>query len=288
MMVRIRLLSVAALAVALLATSSSFAAKKSGAITKPKFDPEAPVVKLFDGMESGQLESKLIMKNEFSGNLLIENKTDGPLTVQMPDSFVGVHVLNQFGGAGGGFGGGGLGGGQQGGGAQAAGGGAGGGLGGGGLGGGGAAGGGGGFFSIPPEKVVRLPFNSVCLEHGKPTPRPRMEYVIRPVEEFSQDPLLRELLVMISTGRVSQKAGQAAAWHLANGKSWRELASIADNHVGRPDTPHFSYADLQIAQALLANAKVRAEQRKEREAAEPKPAEPAPVRDRTGRVVSQR
>jgi hypothetical protein len=182
-----------------------------------------------------------------------------------------VHVLNQFGG--GGFGGGGLGGGQQGGGgAQAAGGGAGGGLGGGGLGGGGAAGGGGGFFSIPPEKVVRLPFNSVCLEHGKPTPRPRMDYVIRPVDEFSQDPLLRELLVMISTGRVSQKAGQAAAWHLSSGKSWQEL----------------TYADLQTAQVLLANAKVRAEQRKEREAAEPRPAEPAPVRDRTGRVVSQR
>jgi hypothetical protein len=286
MMVRIRLLSVAALAVALLATSSSFAAKKSGAITKPKFDPEAPVVKLFDGMESGQLESKLIMKNEFSGNLLIENKTDGPLTVQMPDSFVGVHVLNQFGG---GLGGGGLGGGQQGGGGgQTAGGGAGGGgLGGGGLG-GAQGGGGGGFFSIPPEKVVRLPFNSVCLEHGKPTPRPRMEYVIRPVDEFSQDPLLRELLVMVSTGRVSQKAGQAAAWHLANGKSWRELAAIADNRVGRPDTPHFSYADLQLAQDLLANAKVRAEKRKEREAAEPKRAEPAPVRDRTGRVISQR
>lgn len=284
MMVRIRLLSVAALAVALLATSSSFAAKKSGAITKPKFDPEAPVVELFAGMESGQLDTKLIMKNEFSGNLLIENKTDGPLTVQMPDAYVGVHVLNQFGG--GGLGGG-LGGGQQGGGggAQAAGGG---GQQGGGFGGGQQGGGGGGFFSIPPEKVVRLPFNSVCLEHGKPTPRPRMEYVIVPVEKFSQDPLLRELLVMISSGRISQKAGQAAAWHLSNGKSWRELAAMADNHVGRPDTPHFSYADLQSAQALLANAKVRAEHRKEREAAEPKRAEPAPVRDRTGRVVSQR
>ena len=286
MMVRFRLLSVAALAIALLATGSSFAAKKSGAITKPSFDPEAPVVELFAGMEAGQLESKLIMKNEFVGNLLIENKTDGPLTVQMPDSFVGVHVLNQFGG---GFGGGGLGGGQQGGGGggQAAGGGAGGGQGGGGLGGGGlGGGGGGGFFSIPPEKVVRLQFNSVCLEHGKTTPRPRMEYTIRPVDEFSEDPLLRELLVMISTGRVSQKAGQAAAWHLSSGKSWQELASMLDDHVGRADTPHFSYADLQAAQLLLANAKVRAEQRKEREAAEPKKEEPA--RDRTGRVISQR
>lgn len=288
MMARIRLLSVAALTMALFATGSSLAAKKSGAITKPKYDPEAPVVELFAGMESGQLASKLIMKNEFSGNLLIENKTDGPLTVQMPDSFVGVHVLNQFGG---GLGGGGLGGGQQGGGggAQTAGGGAGGGLGGSGLGGAGLGGGNaGGFFSIPPERVVRLPFNSVCLEHGKPTPRPRMEYVIRPVEEFSENPLLRELLVMISTGRVNQKVGQAAAWHLSSGKSWRELATMLDNHVGRPDSPHFNYAELQAAQALLASAKVRAEQRKEREASEPKRAEPAPVRDRTGRVVSRR
>ena len=63
---------------------------------------------------------------------------------------------------------------------------------------------------------------------------------------------------------------------------------MTDNRLRRPDTPHFTYADLQTAQALLANAKVRAEYRKEREAAEPKRAEPAPVRDRTGRVVSQR
>ncbi len=115
-----------------------------------------------------------------------------------------------------------------------------------------------------------------------------MDYTIVPVDKFSQDPLLRELLTLVSTGRINQKAGQAAAWHLANGKSWRELASMMDNRVGRRDTPHFTYADLQQAQALLAAAKVRAEKRKEREAAEPKRSEPAPVRDRTGRVISQR
>ncbi|MBI1312155.1 hypothetical protein GC176_12760 [bacterium] len=115
-----------------------------------------------------------------------------------------------------------------------------------------------------------------------------MTYVIRPVEQFSEEPLLRELLVMVSTGRISQKAGQAAAWHLSSGKSWQELATMLDDHVGRPDSPHFSYADLQVAQTLLAAARVRAEQRKEREALEPQRTEPAPVRDRTGQVVSLR
>lgn len=115
-----------------------------------------------------------------------------------------------------------------------------------------------------------------------------MDYTIAPVEKFSQNPLLPELLTLVSTGRISPKAGQAAAWHLASGKSWRELAAMMDDHVGRRDTPHFTYADLQQAQALLAAAKVRAEQRREREAAEPKRAQPAPVRDRTGRVISQR
>ncbi|MCH7734576.1 MAG: hypothetical protein IH961_05110 [Chloroflexi bacterium] len=71
-------------------------------ITKPKFDPNAKRVELFDGMKQGQFVVKVIAKNAKQGHVLIENTTDKPLTVQLPKSFVAVHVLKQYGGEGGG------------------------------------------------------------------------------------------------------------------------------------------------------------------------------------------
>lgn len=285
MLTRYRSAALAVLALTVLASGTAMAAKKKGTITKPKLDPNAPVVELFKGMEEEKFKTTLIFMNEKKGNLLIENLTDETLTVQMPESFVGIHAVNQFGVGGGGLGGGGLGGGQQGGGGQTQGGGAGGGqLGGGGLGGAGA--GGGGFFSIPPEKIVRLPVTSVCLEHGKPHPSPRMEYLLFPVSHVSKDPVLTEVLNLVSTGKINQKAAQAAAWHLANKKSWQELARMVVKQAPpNPDVPMFNIVELQGAQRLVAAAKQRAEERKNK-----KPEEPAePVRrDRTGRVVSQR
>jgi hypothetical protein len=278
MMVRFRTQCSVLLALALLVVGTAQAAKK-GAITKPKLDPSAPVVDLFKGMEDKQLSTKLLQKDSKSGNLLIENLTKETITVDMPESFVGVHVLNQ-----GGFGGGQQGGQQGGGGGgQSTGGGGGGQQGGGG---GQQGGGGGGFFSIPPGKVVRLAVTSVCLEYGKPEPSVRMEYKIFPVEHFSKDPILKELLNLVASGRINRNVAQAAAWNIANGKSWRELAAMKFRTAGnRPDTPHFSHAQLAYAQNLVAAAKQRAIDKKDR-----KPADPAePIRrDRTGRVISQR
>ena len=66
-------------------------------ISKPKFDPAAKQVELFKGMKDGSLAARLILKNSREGNLLIQNKTDQPLTVKLPDAFVGVQVLKQGG-----------------------------------------------------------------------------------------------------------------------------------------------------------------------------------------------
>lgn len=281
MMFHVRTHCVALLALGLFAVGTAEAAKK-GQITKPKLDPNAPVVELFKGMKDGKLSTKLLQKNSKTGNLLIENLTKETITVQMPESFVGVHVLNQFGGGGGG----GLGGGQQGGGGgggQSTGGG--GGQGGGGQGGQQGGGGGGGFFSIPPEKVVRLPVTSVCLEYGKPEPSVRMEYKIHPVESVSTDPILKELLNLVATGRINTNVAQAAAWNIANGKSWQQLSQMKFNRLARPDTPLFSHAELAYAQQLIAAAKQRAADKAEKKNL--KPAGPV-RRDRTGRVISQR
>jgi hypothetical protein len=250
-------------AVALLAGSTVLAAGKP-AITKPKFDPDAPVIGLFKGMEEKKLEVKLIQKNSKTGNLLIENKTKETLTVAMPDAFVGVHVLNQLGLGGGGQ----QGGGQQGGGQST-----GGGQQGGGQQGGGQQGGGQGFFSIPPEKLVRLPISTVCLEHGKPEPMSRMEYKVVPVEEFSTDPVLRQLLRAVAIGRVRKNVAQAAAWHLSSGKSWRELAGMRYKRAGNlPGPPTFSAAELRQADSLVVAARAKAKEAEEK--GEAKPAEP--------------
>ncbi|MDP1796560.1 MAG: hypothetical protein Q8K78_03725 [Planctomycetaceae bacterium] len=265
--------AIAATCLVLSGTSATWAAGKQTAkrpLKKLTYDPNAEEVDLFKGMESGQLKVKLIPQNSFGGNVLIENTTDKPLTVKFPAAMVGVPKhLAQFGGGGfGGGGQGGFGGGQQGGlggggGQQQTGGGIGGQQGGFG---GGQQGGGGGFFgggaaSIPPEQIGSLPFNSVCLQHGKPDPTVKAEYTLVPVEKFSNDPVLKELLATVGTGKVDSQTAQAAAWHLTDKMSWDQLANKALQHTGgAPPTPYFTQAQLFGAQALLAHAKKKAEE----------------------------
>ncbi len=238
-------------------------------ITKLKFDPSAEKVELFQGVKDGQFSIKVLPKDAMGGNIQIENLTDKPLSVKMPDAVVGVQVLQQFGGAcgggcGGGFGGCGGGGGGGGGGSQPFGGGGGGGLGGGGggmMGGGGMAGGG-GFFSIPPEKIVQVPYTSVCLAHGRPEPHPRQTYRLMPVDEYTEDPALQELVRMVGTGKCNKQAAQAAAWHLTDKMTWQELAAKSVRRLGgQGNYPYFSRAELFAAQQLVSQAQAQAKER---------------------------
>ncbi len=226
-------------------------------IKNPKFIPDAERIELFDGLDDGRIAANVIMKDANGGNVLFENKTDKPLTVQLPEALIGVQVFGQCACAG-------CAGCTAGGGAQAAGGGLGGG-GGGGFGGGGAGGGGGGgFFSIPPQKRVVVPFHCVCLEHGKPDPKPKMKYALRRVEEFSDDPELHELLKLVGTGKINPQIAQAAAWNIASDMSWRELAmKKVDRLGGTPSTPYFSRANLLKAQQLVAFTEGRVRERDE-------------------------
>lgn len=272
------------LAVVFAASSVLAASKDKRPITKPKFDPDAARIGLIEGMEQKALEVKVIAKDAMEGNLLVENTTDKPLTVELPEAFVGVQVLPQ--GFGGGVGSGGLGagggGGLGGGGGQnQAFGGGGGGLGGGGFGGGGLGGGGfgggGGFFSVQPGQIVRVPYQSVCLEHGKADPHPRVEYTIVAVDKYTDNPQLQELINLVGAGKLNPESAQAAAWHLANGMSWRELAAKKYDRVGAPDTPYFSPRQLLGAQEIVAAAKHRVEE-KAKQKGEPENARTLPVR----------
>ena len=238
-------------------------------ITKPKFDPSAERVEFFKGMEDGQIETRFVPKDANGGFLLVTNTTEEPVTVDLPDAFVAVQVLKQFGGGGGGMmggggmggggmGGGGMGGGQGGGNQNAGGGmgGGGGGMGGGGMGGGGMGGGqqgGGGFFSIPPERTVRVPYVSACLNHGKPDPSARLEYKLVPVDKYTDDKVLAELIRMVGTGRVDQHSAQAAIWTRTDNMTWQELA--AKNVRGiRSVEYYFNAQNIQEGQLLMATA----------------------------------
>jgi hypothetical protein len=252
------------------ATAATQAAPPQKPISKPKFDPNAPQVEMFAAMQAGDIEVKLIPKNALGGNLLIANKGQEPITVQVPEAFVGVPINAQFGGGfggggqlggAGGFGGGQLGGGGLGGGGQQAVGGGlgggglgGGGLGGGGFGGGGLGGGGGGFFSIPAERSIIVPYTSVCLEHGKAEPTPRGQYTVIPVNEYTPDPLLQQVIRLVGTGQLESGAAQAAAWNVGSRMSWNDLAAKTYNHLAQPDSPYFSRAQLQQAQSIVATA----------------------------------
>lgn len=229
-------------------------------------DP-ANAVDMFQAVQQGDIDVRLIAQNAKGGNVLIENKTDQPVTVKLPDAFAGV--LAQFGGGGfgggglggGGLGGGGLGGGGLGGGNQGLGGGfgGGGGLGGGGFGGGGL---GGGFFNVAPGKVGKIKVTTVCLEHGKPEPNPRIPYKLVPIESFSDKPEVAELCRLVGSGQVDQSSAQAAAWHLANGLSWPELAhKIGRKHLNGATEPYFTPQQLMFAQRIAGEALRRAESR---------------------------
>src|SRR6516164_6013462 len=110
--------AVLGLCAAVAITASLTAATKQRPIRKLTYDPKAATVELFDGIEQGSLDAKLIPKDSLGGNVFIENKTDKPLTVRFPKAVAAAQVLKQgFGGGGGGGRGGGAGGmgGQQGG-----------------------------------------------------------------------------------------------------------------------------------------------------------------------------
>ena len=207
-------------------------------LTKPSYDPDAESVELFAGIESGKIKVQVILKNSKKATVLIHNITKKPLNVKLPDAFVAVLAQGPFGG-GDDFGGGGGGQNQQ--------------FGGGQFGGGGQQGG--GFFNVPAERVGAVKVAGVCLEHGKKEPRPSVKYVIKPVEVFSKDPVLKEMLTLFSQNRINQRVAQAAAWHIASKMSWQQLAAKRIKRLGQSDRPYFNQRELFYAVRLVNAAK---------------------------------
>ena len=234
-----------------LLSSTIFVAKAPG--REPRAStPVTPPQDLLEAQASGLVEVKFIPNDSRSAQVVVTNRSNRPLTLRLPEGFAGVPVLAQFqnqqqGGAG--FGAGGIGGVPQnvgGGGGQNA-----------GMNIGG-QGGGGGPFSLPPERTKTLRVDTVCLEHGKREPSPRITYCMEPLEACSSDPRLQDVMSALADGRISQKVAQAAAWHISSGRSWEQLgAEMIKMAGGDPDVPSFARAELLAARKLVDTATAR-------------------------------
>jgi hypothetical protein len=251
---------VLAVSLVLLPALARAAERRASKKTTPS--PAARSVEMFDGINSNEIEVKLIPKDETEARVVIKNNTDEPLNVKLPDAFAGVPVLAQIGRAGGAGGIGGVGGiggagGQQ----QTMGGGM----------------GGMGMMNVAPEKVAQFKVATVCLEHGKKPPRSSVAYEIKPIESFTSSGEIKSLLTAFGKGRLNQKATQAAAWHLANGMSWDELASKTVEEFGDPQPrPWFTPEELRTGMQITRYAVEQAQADEIKRSREKSPGEKSP------------
>ena len=258
------------------AVDSKKPAKKTGSKKA-----EAKTVEMFQAMEQGLLTVDYIGKDAKEASLVFKNRGDEPLNVVLPATFGAVPVLAQMGMGGmggggmggmggggmGGMGGGGMGGGGMGGGQGMGGGMGGGGMGGGGMGGmggggmGGMGGGGmGGMMRIDTDNPRKMTVATICLNHGKADPNPRMKYKVVRLAEVNDSPVIEEFCKALATGKVSQNTAQAAAWHVANGLTWDELTHkprVISEYTGVE--MFFTGFEVQAAMRLTATATQEAE-----------------------------
>ncbi len=228
---------------------------RNSMITTLTLKPDAPQVKLFEGIKSQKLSVRVAPLSAYKSSVFITNLTQQPLTVKIPKAVSSVHVLKQV-DPNNGF----LQGlqnnpQQQTGTSQSV---------------------GGnltpvgnnqnldiiGLFTIPPEKTVRLRLQSVCLEHGKPSPSSLKKYELRPIENQVQDKALILLLKKFNPRYDDWEMMQAIAWHLSSHMDWRELAKQRKHRTVAGGVPLFSTAQLLTAKKIVELAQVEVTRKK--------------------------
>jgi hypothetical protein len=267
---RLALCGLAANAVALPLTISG-AIRNSGNRSFQSLDNDT--VEFFAAKKAGLIDVMFIPRSSKSANIMMKNRTKRKLSIKMPEAFAGVPILGQMGGMG--MGGGGMG---MGGGGMGMGGGGGGGqqgMGGGGMGGGGmgmgggggmgmGGGGMGGFQNIEPGRVRKVKVTTVCLEHGKKEPNPRVKYDIVPIENFTRNAQVIELCRMLGSGKLDQMSAQAAAWHLTDNLSWQQLVQkIGATHLNGTSERYFHPNQVAMGMRYVQIAQQRATLRSE-------------------------
>jgi hypothetical protein len=263
---RMHSLWIGCLVVCVLSGATPAREQRAKVLLNPQFDPEADRVELFEALDGGLLNVEMKPRHERGGSLFVENLTDRSLTVELPAVLVGVQVLPQVGlqfqfpgGTGVNSNSQSLGRGQGQGQSQPVGGTPNGAATGSGIPNG--AGNGNnnlpGFFSVPPERIARIEYSSVCLQHGAPEPRGGNTYQLVRVEQFSKDPRLAGVLRRVGRPGQDAEALQAAAWHVANGMTWDELSGKRRRHLNAASEPYFARSDVEIAREIVRQTEVQ-------------------------------
>ena len=110
---------------------------------------------------------------------------------------------------------------------------------------------------------MKKTITTVCLEHGKDDPNPRVPYELKPIESFTKDAKVVELLGMLGRDEVSQEVAQAASWHLTDKLTWQELADkVGAEHLDGSTEPFFTHEQVSVAVKFHAEITRRVEERK--------------------------
>jgi hypothetical protein len=116
-----------------------------------------------------------------------------------------------------------------------------------------------GMMSVPADKTLQFKVPTVCLEHGKAEPRAAIPYEIKPLEEVTTNEAVRELLTSFGKRGMNQRVAQAAAWHLASGLSWEELANKQIEHLVGGNEAWFSPNEIRSAMQIAQMAVLESE-----------------------------
>lgn len=110
-------------------------------------------------------------------------------------------------------------------------------------------------FTVAVGGSRRLLVATVCLDYGRPEPTARMPYRLAAVDGVAADPRVAILLQGLASGHLTSNVTQAAVWHVANGRSWEQLAAeVIDRAGGDPDIPVFAPAELAAARRAVETA----------------------------------
>jgi hypothetical protein len=92
-----------------------------------------------------------------------------------------------------------------------------------------------------------------------------MKYEIKPIEQASNRPAVRELCASLGRGEVNQRAAQVAAWHLNNDMTWEELAKKQYKFANGMTRPYFTRDEIQAAMRTVTTVTLAVENEKSKQ-----------------------
>jgi len=124
-------------------------------------------------------------------------------------------------------------------------------------------------MNVGPDKSRKVKVPTVCMEHGKTDPNPRVKYTIVPIESVTESKEVIEVVKMLARGQIPQNSAQAATWNLTDNLSWNELAyKDRVKHLNGTVEKFFAPQEIYFAMKIRQEATRRA-------AAQPAPSKPS-------------